>query len=152
MSMMMPPHSIQLPPSPTSGQGRATSGDSGSNSDNLRAAIDALQAYIEGEQDDQDLAVAAKIKADLQKLLASQQQLVDQATGACPGARMIRRREGRSAIGTSSAVDSSPLETWPACQRPSPSMTWATPTRASRRTEAFQFTRSQKSSGTRTSP
>lgn len=43
---------------PKPGQGRLTSGDQGDNSDNLRSAIDSLQKYLEGEEDEQDLAAA----------------------------------------------------------------------------------------------
>lgn len=68
-----------------------TSPPAGDNSDNLRQSIMLLQKYLEGETDDQDLADGAKILAQAQGLLAKQQKLVDTATGAGPGARLVRK-------------------------------------------------------------
>jgi hypothetical protein len=58
-----------------------------------------VQSYMEQADDDQDLAAAAKILSALQALLASDQKLSDQATGAGPGARFVRKAtaaQGRS--------------------------------------------------------
>lgn len=60
----------------------------------LRQAIDVLTAYKVEEKDDEDLAAVAKIVADIQKLLASQQKLADQAIGAGPGAKFMRKQQG----------------------------------------------------------
>jgi hypothetical protein len=46
---------------------------------------------MQEEQDPQDLAKASKLQADTHALLADQQKLVDTATGAGPGARLIRK-------------------------------------------------------------
>lgn len=69
-----------------------TSPDSGENVDNLRAALRAVQSYMEEEQDDEDLAVAAKIVAQIQGLLSANQKLADQAMGMGPGAKYIRKQ------------------------------------------------------------
>lgn len=55
-----------------------------------------VQSYMEAEQNDEDLVAAASILKDIQKLLASQQQLADKATGAGPGARLLRKATARS--------------------------------------------------------
>jgi hypothetical protein len=68
-----------------------TSGQKGDPSDLLRQAIMFIEAYMREEQDDEDLAAAASILKDVQSLLAAQQRLSDRATGAGPGARVVRR-------------------------------------------------------------
>lgn len=79
--------------------GHVTSPHSGDNADNLRNAIMFVQAYMEGETDDQDLKLASDILAKAQGLLASQQQLQDKATGAGPGARVVRKATAQSQYG-----------------------------------------------------
>lgn len=68
-----------------------TSDSQGDNNDNLRQAVSAIRAYMEGEQDDEDLAAAADIVSKIQKLLAAQQKLNDQAMGAGPGEKFVRK-------------------------------------------------------------
>jgi hypothetical protein len=68
---------------------------SGDASDTLRQIIDLWNVYMQEETDEQDLAKASKLQADTQQLLADQQKLTDQATGAGPGARLIRRAMAR---------------------------------------------------------
>jgi hypothetical protein len=63
----------------------------GDASDTLKQIIDLFNIYMQEEQDPQDLATASKLQADTHKLLADQQKLVDTATGAGPGARMVRK-------------------------------------------------------------
>jgi hypothetical protein len=64
----------------------------GDSFDSLRQAIDLITSYMEQEQDDEDLAIAAKIKADIQKLLAQNQKLADSAMGMGPGEKFIRKQ------------------------------------------------------------
>jgi len=74
-------------PSPTS----PTKGD---HTDRLRDAIESLTAFKIEEQDDEDLALADEIIAKCQKLLANNQKLADQAVGAGPGAKFMRKQGG----------------------------------------------------------
>ncbi len=69
------------------GQGTPHGPDRGDHSDDLNTGISALESYIAGETDEQDIAFARKIMADLAKLRAQQQDLVDKATGAGPGSQ-----------------------------------------------------------------
>jgi hypothetical protein len=78
------------PDSPDTGSS-VTSAQKGDNSDNLRHAIMFIQAAMEGETDDQTLAELAKCLHAIQAILANEQKLTDQATGAGPGARVVRR-------------------------------------------------------------
>jgi hypothetical protein len=72
-----------------------TSARTGGPEDDLRHAALFVQSYMEAETDDEDLAAASKILHDIQKLLASQQKLTDRATGAGPGARILRKATAR---------------------------------------------------------
>lgn len=53
--------------------------------------MDLWNEYLKAETDDEDLAVASDLQAKTQKLLADQVKAVDTATGAGPGARMLRK-------------------------------------------------------------
>jgi len=77
-------------PTPDTGVS-VTSSKRGDPSDDLRHAIMFVQEYMQAEQDDEDLADASKILSALQSLLAKQQKLADRATGAGPGARLVRK-------------------------------------------------------------
>lgn len=77
------------PPAPS-----VTSKPDGSNADNIRQAIELLNQYMNEEEDDEDLALVSKIQADLQKLLANNSKLADQAMGLGPGAKFIRKQTG----------------------------------------------------------
>lgn len=95
-----PPMAPAGPPEAAEGPAASpTSPQSGDKNDMLRQAIDVLTAYKVEEQDDEDLAMVAKIVADIQKLLASQQKLADQAIGAGPGAKFMRKQGGGSGGG-----------------------------------------------------
>lgn len=72
----------QLDPTQSGGQGQDQSG--GQPIDFLRSALDALDQYRQAEQDDVDLAEAAKIYALIQKLLAKDQQEREAAAGVTP--------------------------------------------------------------------
>jgi hypothetical protein len=63
----------------------------GSPADALRDVLGGLQGYMDIEQDDEDLAVAAKVLAQLQSLLAKQQKERDAALGVGPAQRVLRR-------------------------------------------------------------
>jgi hypothetical protein len=63
----------------------------GSPADALRDVLGGLQGYMDVEQDDEDLAVAAKVFAQLQSLLAKQQKERDAALGVGPAQRLLRR-------------------------------------------------------------
>jgi hypothetical protein len=60
-------------------------------SDAVNTAIDAISGVIDLEGDAADKAFLAKVVADLHKFLGDQQKLADQAMGAGPGAKMIRK-------------------------------------------------------------
>lgn len=62
------------------------------NLENLRAAIQAVQVYQQGEPDEEDTAVAAQCIAALQKLMAKNQQEQDKAMGVTPQMRLMRRQ------------------------------------------------------------
>ena len=85
-----PPVGAGAPVLPDSGSA-VTSAQTGYPSDDVRHAAMFVQACMENEQDDEDLAAASKILHDIQKLLAAQQKLVDRATGAGPRARILRK-------------------------------------------------------------
>jgi hypothetical protein len=90
MSIYAPEQPDAGPPLPDSGSS-VTSSQTGDPSDDLRHAIMFVQSYMQQEQDDEDLAAASKILSGLQSLLASQQKLVDRATGVGAGARLLRK-------------------------------------------------------------
>jgi hypothetical protein len=85
------------PPPPDAGGGDPLGGASvappasGDASDTLKQIIDLFNIYMQEEQDPQDLAIASDLQAKTHKLLADQQKLTDQATGAGPGARLVRK-------------------------------------------------------------
>lgn len=73
-----------------------TSSPSGDHLDSLRDAISSLQAYLEAEQDDEDLALATKLVAQVQQLLAKNQKETDTAMGFGPGEKFLRKQTQRS--------------------------------------------------------
>jgi hypothetical protein len=96
-----PPSHIPIPSGPSDAAGPApdAGGDSGPGdgpdspkvSDAVNTAIDAISGVIDLEGDAADKAFLAKVVADLHKFLGDQQKLADQAMGAGPGAKMIRK-------------------------------------------------------------
>lgn len=60
----------------------------------LRALIQGARAYMEIEQDDEDLAVAAQVITLIQKLLAKNQKEADAAMGVTPASKFLRRQQG----------------------------------------------------------
>lgn len=73
-----------------------TSSPSGDHLDSLRDAISSLQAYLEAEQDDEDLALATKLVAQVQQLLAKNQKETDTAMGFGPGEKFLRKQTQRA--------------------------------------------------------
>ena len=57
----------------------------------LRKAMDALQQAAQVEKDDIDASKITKIAAQVHAQIAAEQQLTDQAMGAGPGVKMIRK-------------------------------------------------------------
>jgi hypothetical protein len=102
MSMMQPeqagpPPSIDVSGAGGDGLGAPHGPDRGDHSDALNDAIAAIEEFISDETDEQDIALAREIMAKLAKLRSSQQELVDKATGAGPGARLLRKSSGGGA-------------------------------------------------------
>lgn len=83
------------------GQGVPHGPDRGDHTDALNDAISAIEEFISEETDEQDIALAREIMAKIAKLRSSQQELVDKATGAGPGARLLRKSQGGGAGGGS---------------------------------------------------
>lgn len=92
-----PPPSISLP-----GAGGPPAGDSGgggipgapdsqSVTDLVNQAADLLQKALSQEKDAEDKAMLADLIAKAHKFAGSQQKLLDQATGAGPGAKLVRK-------------------------------------------------------------
>lgn len=86
-----PPPSIPLPAS----EGNVPS----SPSDSLKGAIDAMQAYIDGEKDDIDKQVALEVQAKIQSLLAKSQKEIEAAQGVTPVHRGVARLTRQSQSG-----------------------------------------------------
>lgn len=80
----------QLDPSQP-GQGQQGAGQP---IDFLRSALDALDQYRQAENDDVDLAEAAKIYAQIQKLLAKDQQQKEAAAGVTPAHKGMAKAYG----------------------------------------------------------
>lgn len=68
-----------------------TSRDEGSDLDHIRTAIMALQAYAEGNHDDQELAAVHKCIVALQNILAGHAKNRDAAMGVTPALQHVRR-------------------------------------------------------------
>jgi hypothetical protein len=105
MSSMIPtpPPRIQIgggAPAGPSGPGAPadSQGDSGPDMEavrkSLQDAIDALTAAQQAEGDDADAAQIAQIIAKIHTLKASHQTLADQAMGAGPGVKLMRKSGG----------------------------------------------------------
>lgn len=73
------------------GQGQQQAGDP---VDFLRSALDAMSQYQTVHNDDIDLAEAAKIYAQIQKLLAKDQQEREQAMGVTPAHKGMAKAYG----------------------------------------------------------
>jgi hypothetical protein len=100
--MSMPfPQQIELPPAePMRGGADSISSPRSGESpvDFLEDAIDALHAYLRVEGDPQAKAAATAILNGLQKLIAQEQTTFDKATGAGPGAALMRKQSQRDRI------------------------------------------------------
>lgn len=86
-----PPPSISLP-APGGEPPAASGGEWPSDPvDIARKLLEGIRALAAAEPDDEDQAQIEKMGADMAKYLANQQKLVDSATGAGPGAKLIRK-------------------------------------------------------------
>lgn len=79
------------PPSPGPAPAATGQGGGPSAAEAVQDAIAAVDIARQVEQDQEDLAVLAKIMADLQKLLAKDQQEDDAAMGVGPAQKAMRR-------------------------------------------------------------
>lgn len=66
----------------------------GSNADNMRQVKDLLRMILENEPDEQDSLLLEKMLTEAQQYLANEEKLVDTATGAGPGAKLLRKSGG----------------------------------------------------------
>jgi hypothetical protein len=69
-------------------------GVGGQNTDALRAALDALAQYSQGEDDEQNVQTVLKCVTALQGILANEEKMVDGALGGKADARAMRRLSG----------------------------------------------------------
>jgi hypothetical protein len=63
----------------------------------LQAAMDNLSQAAQLEGDDADAATISQIIAKVHSLIAGHQQLADQAMGAGPGVKLVRKAGGNGA-------------------------------------------------------
>lgn len=80
-----PPPTIDLP------QEEAAPARGGDPSELVRQALDLLHQALVAEKDDEDTLVLEQMTTLGQKYLAQQQKLGDQATGAGPGVKLVRK-------------------------------------------------------------
>jgi hypothetical protein len=66
----------------------------GDNTEALRAALDSLQMYAEGEDDEKNIQTVLKCVTALQAILAEEQSMVDGALGGKADPRAMRRLSG----------------------------------------------------------
>lgn len=59
--------------------------------ESMRQALDLVRSAAEAEVDDEDQAALEKIGAQIAAYIGSQQKLTDTATGAGPGAKLVRK-------------------------------------------------------------
>lgn len=83
------------PPPPAEGSALSSPED-GSNLDFLRDAIESVRGYMEGEDDDMNIAKAAKMLAGLQEILANEQKLSESALGVSPQSKFLSKNSGSS--------------------------------------------------------
>jgi hypothetical protein len=87
-----PPMEEEAGPSALYGGG----GLGGDNTEALRAALDSLAAYSEGEDDEQNIQIVLKCVTALQAILAEEQKMVDGAMGGKADPRALRKLGGAS--------------------------------------------------------
>lgn len=78
-------------------------GVGGDNTDALRAALDALASYAQGEDDEQNVQVVLKCVTALQGILAQEEKMVDGAMGGKADPRAMRRLSGGGGQGAGPA-------------------------------------------------
>lgn len=82
---------------PSGGSPMYGGGGLGGNAESLRAALDALAAYAEGEDDEQNIQTVLKCVTALQGILAAEEKMVDGALGGKADPRAMRRLSGGGA-------------------------------------------------------
>jgi hypothetical protein len=91
------------PPSPpTDGAAGAPfygGGGIGDNVDALRSALDALQQYASGEDDEQNIQTVLKCVTALQGILAAEEKMVDGAMAGKADGRAMRKLAGGGSAG-----------------------------------------------------
>lgn len=86
-----PPESIQIP------GGAPQAGGGGGQSDAIslmQQAKDLLRQALDSEPDEEDKLLIEKMLTEAQQYVATQQKLIDSATGAGPGAKVMRKAAG----------------------------------------------------------
>jgi hypothetical protein len=71
----------------------------GDNTEALRAALDSLAQYSQGEDDEQNVQIVLKCVTALQAILAEEQKMVDGALGGKADPRAMRKLGGGAAQG-----------------------------------------------------
>lgn len=99
----MMPQGMESAPQGDAGQPAASpmygSSPDGSNVDALRAALDALGQYAQGEDDEQNVQTVLKCVTALQAILVDEQKMVDGAMAGKADPRALRRLSGAAAGG-----------------------------------------------------
>lgn len=88
-----PPESIQIP----GGAPAAPQAGGGGQSDAIslmQQAKELLRQALESEPDEEDKLLIEKMLTEAQQYVATQQKLIDTATGAGPGAKVMRKAAG----------------------------------------------------------
>lgn len=87
-----PPDSIPIPGGPPGAGGGGTPGpDTPQAKARADQIAELLQQELNDENDPEDKATISKILASWHQYQGSQQKMMDQATGAGPGAKLIRK-------------------------------------------------------------
>lgn len=90
------------PAPPTDGAAGAPfygGGGIGDNVDALRSALDALQQYASGEDDEQNIQTVLKCVTALQGILAAEEKMVDGAMAGKADGRAMRKLAGGGSAG-----------------------------------------------------
>lgn len=89
-----PPPSIQIP-----GQGPAPESGGSDPIALVQQAKDLLRQALDAEPDEEDKLLLEKMLTEAQQYVATQQKIVDSATGAGPGAKVMRKAAGGASQG-----------------------------------------------------
>lgn len=90
-----PPQSIQIPgPGGPGGAGIPGQPDNAQAARDLDAAINAIQSFLQNEEDEQDKSVAAQVLAKLHSIQGARAKEKDAALGVTPALKFARRNAG----------------------------------------------------------